>query len=57
MTSNTLQVLKAPKEKTKRIVVSEDNYNKLMENGKFHETFDDVITRILTSQKAPGGDF
>ncbi len=56
MSSNTLQVLKAPKQKTKRIVVSEINYNKLAEQGKVNETFNDVITRILTSQKDQRGD-
>jgi hypothetical protein len=51
MATNTLEVLKAPKQKTRRIVVSETNYNTLMHKGKFHETFDDVITRIILSSE------
>lgn len=56
MSTSVVQISKTPKEKTKRIVVSERNYNKLMQQGKFKETFDDVITRILTSQKERGAE-
>jgi hypothetical protein len=31
-------------------VVSEENYNRLMAKGKFQETFNDVITRVLSKK-------
>ena len=37
--------------KLKRIAVSEDNYLQLKECGKFGETFNDVVTKLLEMTK------
>lgn len=36
--------------KNKHLVISEKNYEKLKSMGKMGETFDDVLTKILSHQ-------
>lgn len=33
--------------KSKHIIISNDNYDRLKKFGKFGDTFDDIVTRIL----------
>lgn len=35
----------------KRIPVSEQTYRELLKRGRFHETWDDVIKRLLDGRK------
>lgn len=42
--------MKQNKKKLKCIAISEDNYQKLKERGKFQMSFNDVITSIINGE-------
>lgn len=41
------------RQKTKRIVVTESNYNALMARGRFGQTFNDVVAELLNPADMP----
>lgn len=40
--------------KSKHIIISRDNYDKLKKFGKFGDSFDDIVTRILKGSEVGG---